>query len=83
MNWYKVLGIARHERNKRTIKRAYKKMALKWHPDKHQSKSPPEKQKAKEMFMKVGEAFEIISDPDLRRRYDHGEDHPKKRRGRF
>ena len=55
-------------------------MALKWHPDKHQNADALQKKKAKEMFMKVGEAFEIISDDELRSRYDNGEDHPKKRR---
>eukprot|EP00937_MAST-01D_sp_MAST-1D-sp2_P003082 g3082.t1 len=68
--------------SKRVIKKAYKKMALKWHPDKHQNEPAHKRKKAKEMFMRVGEAYEIISDWDLRRRFDHGEDHPKKRRRR-
>jgi len=81
VNWYKILGIDRHEHNKRVIKKAYKRMALKWHPDKHQQSKGHERKKAQDMFLKVGEAMEIISDPHLRQRYDHGEDHPKKNRG--
>eukprot|EP00757_Euglenozoa_sp_SAG-D1_P011771 gene11771-3484_t len=47
------------------IKRAYRKMALKYHPDKNQGDS-----EAEAMFKKVGEAYECLSDEDKRKLYD-------------
>ncbi len=48
-NYYDILGIAKGA-SENDIKRAYKKLALKWHPDKHKGK---EKEKAQQMFQKV------------------------------
>jgi DnaJ homolog subfamily A member 2 len=46
------------------IKKAYKKLAIKYHPDKNKDSN------ATEMFQKISNAFQILSDPDKRRRYD-------------
>ncbi|CAB3405675.1 unnamed protein product [Caenorhabditis bovis] len=60
---YSVLGISRRA-SQREVKGAYKAMAKEWHPDKNQS---PE---AHEMFMKITKAYDILSDPLKRERYD-------------
>lgn len=64
-DFYKVLGIKRGA-NDNQIKRAYRKQALKWHPDKH----PDNEEKATERFEKVAKAYEVLSDPEKRRIYD-------------
>jgi len=55
------------------IKKAYRKLALKWHPDKWSSKSLEEKEQANERMREVNQAFEILGDEDKRKRYDAGE----------
>lgn len=48
------------------IKKAYRKMAIKWHPDKQKT----DKDKAKDRFQKIAEAYDILSDPSKRKLYD-------------
>jgi curved DNA-binding protein CbpA len=48
------------------VDKAYKKMALKWHPD----KNPEQKEKAKEMFLKIYKAFEFLKDEVAKLEYD-------------
>eukprot|EP00898_Chlorokybus_atmophyticus_P001353 jgi/Chlat1/2218/Chrsp17S02543 len=60
---YRVLGVDRAA-NADEIKRAYKKLALKWHPD----KNPTEAAKAK--FVELQHAYEVLSDDEKRRQYD-------------
>uniref|UniRef100_A0A7S2R980 J domain-containing protein n=1 Tax=Eucampia antarctica TaxID=49252 RepID=A0A7S2R980_9STRA len=67
-NYYKVLGVARNA-NKKEIKKAYRDLALKWHPDKAE-----DKEKAKIMFQDISEAYEVLSDDENRGKYDRGED---------
>lgn len=50
------------------IKKAYKKMALKWHPDRVQDEG--KKKEAEERFKKIGEAYEVLSDPQKKAFYD-------------
>jgi curved DNA-binding protein CbpA len=50
------------------IKKAYYRAALKYHPDKVIGQ--PEKSKAEEKFKQVGQAYQVLSDPTLRTRYD-------------
>ena len=48
------------------IKKAYKKLAVKWHPD----KNPDNKDEAPEKFRTIAEAYEILSDEEKRKKYD-------------
>ena len=63
-DYYNVLGVERNA-SQDDVKRAYRKLALKYHPDKNQGNK-----QAEEKFKVAAEAYEVISDPDKRRRYD-------------
>ncbi|HIH2762885.1 MAG TPA: molecular chaperone DnaJ [Candidatus Azoamicus sp.] len=63
-DYYKILGIDRNASDME-VKKAYKKMAMKYHPDRN-----PGDKKAEENFKKVGEAYEILSDSNKRQIYD-------------
>lgn len=69
-DYYKILGVKR-DAKKRTIEKAYRKLAAKWHPDKHEG---DDKKKAEKMFMDIAAAKEVLSDEEMRKRYDAGED---------
>ena len=64
-DYYNVLGVERNA-GQDDIKRAYRKLALKYHPDKNQGDK-----EAEEKFKIAAEAYEVISDPEKRQRYDH------------
>ncbi len=58
-DYYKILGVRRNA-NKRTINKAYRKLAQKWHPDNFQDED--EKKKAEKKFMDIAAAKEVLSD---------------------
>ena len=62
------------ECNDDEIKKAYKKQALKWHPDKHSNSDEEAKNLADKMFKDIGEAYAVLSDPKKKSRYDQGAD---------
>ncbi|HET6344928.1 MAG TPA: DnaJ domain-containing protein, partial [Myxococcota bacterium] len=62
-DYYEVLGVTRTA-EEREIKKAYRKLAMDFHPDRNPS---PE---AEERFKEASEAYEVLSDPDKRRIYD-------------
>ena len=62
--YYKVLGIER-DASASQIKRAFRKLSLKYHPDKNKGS-----EEATVMFQKISKAYEVISDPDKRAIYD-------------
>ena len=62
-DYYEVLGVPR-DADADTIKKAYHKLALKWHPDKNKA---PE---AEEKFKQIAKAYAILKDPKKRARYD-------------
>ncbi len=63
-DYYEVLGVDR-DADASTIKKAYRKLAVKFHPDKN-----PGDASAEEKFKELGEAYEALSDPDKRAAYD-------------
>lgn len=70
-DYYKILGVEKNA-TEDEIKKAFRKQAVKWHPDKWANSSEEEKKKAEEMFKNIAEANEILSDPNKRQRYDNG-----------
>ena len=76
-DYYKTLGLVRGASSEEDIKKAYKKMALKYHPDKNKSAG------AEEKFKEIAEAYEVLSDPKKRQVYDqYGEEGHKGEAGR-
>jgi len=63
-DYYNVLGVPRNAADK-DIKAMYRKMARKYHPDVN-----PGDKAAEARFKEINEAFEILSDPDKRKKYD-------------
>jgi len=70
-DYYKILGVKRSA-TKKEIQKAYKKLALEWHPDKFQDEE--EKKAAEKKFMDIAAAKEVLTDAEKRAKYDSGED---------
>ena len=80
-DYYKVLGISR-DADERTIKRAYRQLTKQHHPDKAASQGVS-KAAAEKKMASINEAYEVLSDPELRARFDNGDDpnDPESQRG--
>ncbi|EAW09139.1 DnaJ and TPR domain protein [Aspergillus clavatus NRRL 1] len=80
-DYYKVLGVGR-DADERTIKRAYRQLTKQHHPDKAISQGVT-KEEAEKKMAAINEAYEVLSDPELRARYDNGDDpnDPESQRG--
>ena len=70
-DFYEILGVKK-DATKDEIRKAYKKLALKWHPD----KNPENKKEAEEKFKEIAEAYSVLSDPDKKKEYDNRDSIP-------
>lgn len=68
-DWYKILGVSKTS-SMFEIKRAYKKLALQWHPD----KNVENREEAEAQFREIAAAYEVLSNEEKRTKYDRGED---------
>ena len=68
-DYYEVLGLDKNA-SADDIKQAYRKAALKWHPDRHVDDSEAQKKEAEEKFKEASEAYSVLSDPEKKSRYD-------------
>jgi len=64
-DYYQILGVARNA-NDDDIKKAYRKLALRYHPD----RNPGKEDWANEKFKEINEAYSVLGDPNKRRQYD-------------
>ncbi|PSN49798.1 DnaJ subfamily B member 9 [Blattella germanica] len=62
-DYYALLGVSRKATD-REIKKSFRKLAIKYHPDKNKEKG------AEKKFQELAEAYEVLSDPDKRKKYD-------------
>ena len=63
-DYYEVLGVDKNA-DEKTIKSAYRKKAIQYHPDKN-----PGDKEAEEKFKEAAEAYDVLSNPDKRAKYD-------------
>ena len=68
-DYYEVLGINKNA-SKSEIKKAFKILAIKYHPDKQNNKTEQEKKEAEEKFKQINEAYEVLSDDNKKQKYD-------------
>lgn len=76
-DYYAILGVKR-DASPAEIKKAYRQLALKWHPD----KNPENREEASEKFVQISEAFEVLNDEEKKKIYDqYGEEGLKSNQG--
>lgn len=64
-DYYEILGVPRNA-DENTIKKAYRNLAMKYHPD----RNPGREKEANEKFKTINEAYEVLGDPEKRKQYD-------------
>ena len=70
-DYYEILGVAK-DASDDDIKKAYRKLAMKYHPDRWVNGTDEEKKYAEQKFKEIAEANEVLSDPQKRQMYDNG-----------
>ncbi|KAF9961702.1 hypothetical protein BGZ65_010295 [Modicella reniformis] len=70
-DYYKILGVSRSA-TERDIKKAFRQQAKLWHPDTYRGDLSPDQVEKK--MATLNEAYEVLSDPELRARFDNGDD---------
>lgn len=67
--YYKLLNVSENASEKE-IKNSFRKLSLKYHPDKQVNKSEAEKKEAEDQFKKINQAYQVLSDPEKKKNYD-------------
>jgi DnaJ family protein C protein 3 len=80
-DYYKVLGVSR-DADERQVKKAYRNLSKQFHPDKASANGIAPEEAQKKMAA-VNEAYEVLSDPELKQRFDNGDDpnNPEQQQG--
>ena len=69
-DYYQILGVSK-DASADDIKSAFRKLAMKYHPDRQSGKSDAEKKEAEDKFKEINEAYDTLSDPEKRQQYDN------------
>ena len=80
-DYYKILGVDK-QANEDDIKKAYRKLAMQYHPDRYSGASEAEKKNAENKFKEISEAYSVLSDKNKRQQYDNfGSDYANRNGG--
>ena len=80
LNCYDLLEVTRDSDTKQ-ITKAYRRLALKWHPDRYLDQS--KKAEAQAMFLRIAAGYEVLKDEESRKDYDYMLDHPEEAYGNY
>ena len=80
LNCYDLLEVTRDSDTKQ-ITKAYRRLALKWHPDRYPDQS--KKAEAQAMFLRIAAGYEVLKDEESRKDYDYMLDHPEETYGNY
>ncbi len=72
-NYYKILEISR-DATDYDIKKAYKRLAMRHHPDRHATAEDEKRREEEKIFKDISEAYSVLSDSQKKARYDSGQD---------
>ena len=69
-DYYAILGVSK-DASEDELKKQYRKLSMKWHPDRWVNATDAEKKEAEEKFKDIAEAYDVLSDPQKRAQYDN------------